>query len=57
MPLIITKFGQKKKPLDKESLKLIIEVHKEQNLGARRLERIIEFTHGTHILHNALHKA
>ena len=55
MPLIIKKFGRKKKTLDEESVKLILEVHKEQNLGARRLERIIEFTHGTHIPHNAIH--
>jgi putative transposase len=56
MPLIIKKFGRKKKTLDEESVKLILEVHKEQNLGARRLERIIEFTHGKHIPHNAIHK-
>jgi hypothetical protein len=35
MPLIIKKFGRKKKPLDEESTQLIPEVHKEQNLGAR----------------------
>lgn len=28
----------------------------EQNLGARRLEPIIEFTHEIHIPHNAIHK-
>ncbi|MCX6672536.1 MAG: hypothetical protein NTY37_02020, partial [Methanothrix sp.] len=52
----IKKFGRKKKTLDEESVKLILEVHKEQNLGARRLERIIDFTHGKHIPHNAIHK-
>ena len=46
MPLIIKKFGRKKKPLDEESTKLILEVHKEQNLYARRLEKIIAFKHG-----------
>jgi putative transposase len=56
MPLNIKKFGRKKKTLDEESVKLILEVHKEQNLGARRLESIIEFTHGKHIPHNAIHK-
>jgi transposase len=56
MPLKIKKFGRKKKTLDEESVKLILEVHKEQNLGGRRVERIIEFTHGTHIPHNAIHK-
>jgi len=43
MHLNIKKFGKKKKTLDEESTKLILEVHKEQNLGARRLEKIIEF--------------
>jgi hypothetical protein len=52
----MTEFGRKKKTLDEESTKLILEVHKEQNLGARRLEKIIEFTHGKHIPHNAIHK-
>jgi transposase len=56
MHQIIEKFGRKKKPLDEESVKLILEVHKEQNLGARRLEKIIEFKHGTHIPHNAIHE-
>jgi len=56
MSLNIKKFGRKKKTLDEESVKLIFEVHKEQNLGARRLERIIDFTHGKHIPHNAIHK-
>ena len=36
---------EKEKPLDEKPTKLILEVHKEQNLGARRLERIMEFTH------------
>ena len=56
MRLNIKKFGRKKKTLDEESVKLILEVHKEQNLGARRLEKIIEFTYGKHIPHNAIHK-
>jgi len=56
MPLNIKKFGRKKKTLDEESVNLILEVHKEQNLGARRLEKIIDFTHGKHIPHNAIHK-
>ena len=56
MPLNIKKFGRKKKTLDEESVKLILEVHKEQNLGARRLETIIDFQHRKHIPHNAIHK-
>jgi len=56
MLLNIKKFGRKKKTLDEESEKLILEVNKEQNLGARRLEKIIEFQHGKHIPHNAIHK-
>jgi hypothetical protein len=36
---------KKEKTLDEESIKLILEIHKEQNLGTIRLKRIIEFTH------------
>jgi len=53
MPLNIKKFGRKKKALDEESTKQILEVHKEQNLGERRLEKIPEFTHGKHIPHKS----
>ena len=56
MPLSIKKFGRKKKTLDVESERLILEVNKKQNLGARRLETIIDFQHGKHIPHNAIHK-
>jgi hypothetical protein len=34
----------------------ILETHKKQKLGARRLEKIIEFEHGIHIPHNKIHK-
>lgn len=40
-PIPIKKFGRKKKVIDEESEKLIIEVQKEQKLGARRIERIL----------------
>jgi transposase len=56
MQLNIKKFERKKKTLDEESVNLVLEVNKEQNLGARRLEKIIEFQHGVHIPHNAIHK-
>jgi hypothetical protein len=39
MPLIIKKFRRNRKPLDEESTKLILEVHKKQNFGARQLEK------------------
>ena len=35
---------------------MILETNKEQNLGARRLEKIIEFKYGKHIPHNTIHK-
>ena len=35
---------------------MIFKTNKEQNLGARCLEKIIEFTHGKHIPHNAIYK-
>ena len=50
-PLNISKFGRKKKELDKATEELILRINKEQNLGARRLEKIIKFTHGKHIPH------
>jgi putative transposase len=56
MLLHISRFGRKKKELDKDSEHLILEVNKEQNLGARRLEKIIDFKYGKHIPHNAIHK-
>jgi putative transposase len=56
MPLNISKFGRKKKELAEDSGSLILKVHKEQNLGARRLEKIIDFKYGKHIPHNAIHK-
>ena len=55
-PLDISEFGRKKKELDKVTEELILRINKEQNLGARRLEKIIKFTHGKHIPHNAIHK-
>jgi hypothetical protein len=42
--------------LDEDSVRLILEVQREQNLGARRPEKIIEFKHLKHIPHNAIHK-
>jgi len=44
MLLNISKFGRKKKEMYEASEKLILEINKEQNLGAKRLEKIIEFT-------------
>ncbi len=40
----------KSQELDEESVELILEIHKKQRLGARRLEKIIEFEHGIHSL-------
>ena len=37
--LPLNKSGRKKKELDKDTRSQIIEIHKEQKLGARRLER------------------
>lgn len=55
-PIPIKKFGRKKKVTEEESEKIIIEVQKEQKLGARRLEKIIKFKHGKHIPHNRIHQ-
>lgn len=55
MLLNIKKFGRKKKTLDAESERLILNINKEQNLGARRFEKIFDFQHGKHIPHNTIH--
>jgi transposase InsO family protein len=54
-PIPIKKFGRKKQVIDEKSVELIIKVQKEQKLGARRLERIIDFKHKQHIPHNRIH--
>ncbi len=54
--LPIKKFGRKSQDLDGKFVDLILEIHKKQRLGARRLEKIIEFEHGIHIPHNKIHK-
>jgi transposase len=56
-PIPIKKFGRKKQVTDEKSVELIIQVQKEQKLGARRLERIINFKHKRHIPHNRIHDA
>jgi transposase len=55
-PLAPKKFGRPKTNLNKADTRLILEIHKEQNSGARRLEKIIEHKHGRHIPHNAIHR-
>jgi len=52
----INKFGRPRKEIEPELEDLILEVHKEQNLGVRRLEQIIEFKYGVHIPRNAIHR-
>jgi transposase len=54
--LTIKKFGRNSQELDEESVELILETHKKQKLGARRLEKIIGFEHGIHIPHSKIHK-
>jgi putative transposase len=55
-PIPIKKFGRKKKETDEGSEELILKMHEEQKLGARRLEKIIEFKYGKHIPHNRIHQ-
>jgi putative transposase len=47
---------QEKKELDDDSRNLILQIHKKQNLGTRRLEKVLEFKYGKHIPHNAIHR-
>src|SRR5659263_683184 len=53
-PIPIKKFGRKKQVIDEQSAELIIKVQKEQKLGARRLERIIDFKRENHMPHSRI---
>jgi transposase InsO family protein len=50
------RFGRPKTYLKEADKLIILQVHKEQNSGARRLEKIIEHKYGRHIPHNAIHR-
>src|SRR5512137_1028702 len=52
----LKKSGRKKKEIDAEVRDQILEIHKEQKLGARRLEKILEYKFHKHVPHNAIHK-
>jgi transposase len=49
------KFGRTKKSLGESDIQLILKIHKEQNSGARRIEKIIKQKYGKRIPHNAIH--
>ncbi|HIH44210.1 MAG TPA: transposase family protein [Candidatus Methanoperedenaceae archaeon] len=55
-PILIKEFGRKKKEIDEKSELLILEIHKEQQLGARRLEKVIKFKSGMQLSHNKIHQ-
>ena len=50
------KFGRPKITLNESDARLVLEIYKEQNVGARRLEKIIEHKYGRHIAHNAIYQ-
>ncbi len=52
----IKKSGRKKKEIDRESRAQIIEIYKEQKLGARRLEKVLDYKYHKHIPHNSIHE-
>jgi len=49
------KFGRPNRSLGEPDAQLILKIHKEQNSGSRRIEKIIEQKYGRHIPHNAIH--
>ena len=55
-PLAPKKFGRPKTNLNEEDKRLILEIYKEQNSGARRFEIVIEHKYGKHVPHNAIHQ-
>jgi hypothetical protein len=50
------KFGRPEMTLSESDAHLVLETYKEQNSGARRLEKIIEHKYGRRIPHNAIHR-
>ena len=52
----IKKSGRKKKEIDAKVRDQILEIHKEQKLGARRLKKILEYKFHKHVSYNAIHK-
>ena len=50
------RFGRPNTSLSEADKCLILETHKEQNSGARRLETVIQHKYGRHIPHNAIHE-
>ncbi|MGC8497682.1 MAG: hypothetical protein ACP5NL_06785 [Thermoplasmata archaeon] len=44
------------KDINPEEEKLVLKAYNEQKVGARRLEKIIEYRYGKHIPHNRIHK-
>ncbi len=55
-PMPIKKFGRPEKEIDEKVEKMIIETHKEQQLGARRLKEIVEFKSIIRLSHNKIHE-
>ncbi len=52
----LKKPGRKPKEIDEETEKIILEAHKEFNLGPVHLEKKIEEVYGIHIPHNTIYK-
>lgn len=52
----IKKSGRKKKEIDNETRAQIVETHKEQKLGARRLEKVLDYKYHKHVPHNSIHE-
>jgi hypothetical protein len=55
-PLAPRKFGRPKTSMNGTDTRLILEIYKEQNSGARRFEIVIEHKYGKHVPHNAIHQ-
>ncbi len=55
-PIPIKKFGRPKQEIDDKSESLILEIHKEQQSGARRLEKVIKFKRNVKLSHNKIHQ-
>ena len=56
MKLLLKNGGRRMKEIKDYDEKIVIRAYKDQRVGARRLEKILDQDHGIHIPHNRIHK-
>jgi putative transposase len=54
--LLLKNGGRRMKEIKDYEEKIVIQAYKDQKVGARRLEKILDQEYGIHIPHNRIHK-